>query len=230
MKLLANVVFSVSLAVPVASVMAAPVVLVDETFENPTEVTYDFPAPQGSPTLFHGEFNAWTREGLIKVTYGAGLGYERSGGMACTLTKPSALFMLMNYNRIALPINDPAYTTVEQIKTYVLSFDAKIPAGKKIDISLNPRYTDAELRPRADSSKLTLGRVTGTGEYVRYTLPASVVAEQGVRNFLQFIRDISLNGETKLMVDIQWTLLGRTEVWAAGEVIQVDNIKMTAGN
>ncbi|MBC8039429.1 MAG: hypothetical protein H7Y06_02710, partial [Opitutaceae bacterium] len=52
----------------------------------------------------------------------------------------------------------------------------------------------------------------------------------GVRNFLQFIRDISLNGETKLMVDIQWTLLGRTEVWAAGEVIQVDNIKMTAGN
>jgi hypothetical protein len=217
------------LALSAASLSAAPAVIFEDAFERPNDVTYFFPAPENTPLRYHNKFSAWTRDGVLSVTYGQRVGTKDSGGMLLTINKVSEVFMFMAQNDVALPITDPAYTTVEQIKTYTLSFDAKIPLGKRVEVSIEPNIYDPATRERGMASRLILASLTGTGEYVTYTLPVSKVPDDVVRTFLQYLRDASLNGQEKLLVGIRWTLLGRSQVWANGDTIQLDNIKLTSG-
>ncbi|MBC8008675.1 MAG: hypothetical protein H7067_01095 [Burkholderiales bacterium] len=213
----------------VPSLMAAAGVIVDEPFDSPSEITYSYPPPEGEVPTFHGQFSAWTREGLVSVTYGSALGVNGSGGMLVTVSQPSAKFMMINENAVQLPITDPAYATVEQLRTYVLTFDARIPDGKVMEVSMNPRALDAAMRPRAETSKLVFGRITGTGEFVRHTLSLADVPEARIRIFLQYIRDASLNGMEKIEVDIQWLFM-QPKLWDLGASVQMDNIKLVSGD
>ncbi|MBC8009302.1 MAG: hypothetical protein H7067_04305 [Burkholderiales bacterium] len=209
-----------------ASLSAAT--LLDEPFDSPTEITYHYPSAPGEIPSFHDKFSGWARDGIISVAYGTALGAKGSGGMLCTVETPSPTYMVAQYQKLSLPISDPAYTTSDQIKAYKLEFDARLPKDRVLTVFLNP--TGAEgMGARQWGSRLVLGRVTGTGEITRYSLAGSAASPQSIAAFLQFIRDANLNGLPETVVDIVWLVPNKELAWAPGDSFQIDNVKLSNG-
>ncbi|MBC8041554.1 MAG: hypothetical protein H7Y06_13505 [Opitutaceae bacterium] len=218
--------FFLTASVAALALHASP--LVDETFENPTEATYRYPSATGEIPNYHGNFSGWAGGGVIAVTYGRGLGFNASSGMLCKVEQPASKFMQLTLQKVMLPFSDPSYVTRDQLKAYQLEFDAKIPEGKVLTVYLGPQGPK-EMVPLEWASRLIFGKAVGTGAYKRYVFPASAATDQSLNSFLQFCRDAYLNGTEKTEVNITWLFSIKEQAWAAGESMQIDNVKLVTG-
>jgi hypothetical protein len=198
--------------------------VVDETFESPTEATYRYPTSAGEYPGYHSNFSGWAGGGIISVTYGRGFGLNASGGLLCKVEQPATNFMPITLQKVILPFSDPSYVTRDQLKTYQLEFDAKIPEGKSLSVYLAPKGPK-EMASVEWGSRLIFGKIVGTGTYQRYVLPGSAITEQSRTAFLQFCRDAFLNGTEKTEVSVTW-LFTKDQPWTIGDTIQLDNLKL----
>jgi hypothetical protein len=223
MKLHFTTCFPASLLL-IASLSAAPIV--DETFEYPTELTLRFPPQQGEETIYHGKFSGWSSvgKGVMAITYGAGLGKDKSGGMLCTAEKLSPDYNVVQYGPFVPDFGSIADVTIDKISRLVLAFDANIPAGKILQVVLNPTVPE-DMRARVYPSRLVLGRVTGTGKFERYTLSAGASLPVSLQAFTQLLKDAGLNGMTE--AELTAVFLLERGHWADGDSFQFDNLQVS---
>jgi hypothetical protein len=213
-----------TLALLGTSVSAAP--LVDENFDQPTELTLHFPPKQGEQTVYHGRFSGWSSvgKGVMTITYGAGLGKDKTGGMLCTAERISPEYNVIQYGPIFPDLGEIAYVTVDKVSRFVIEFDANIPAGKRLQPYFNIKAPE-DMVARVYPSRLIFEPVTGTGKFERYTLRASTASPASLQAFAQLIIDLGLNGatETELTAIFQ---LQRGD-WVDGDSFQFDNLKIS---
>lgn len=199
--------------------------LLNQTFNTPTELTYNFPPLKGeswrSPIATDVSVN--TNDGQTKVIYGDGLGANNTGGLYVEVVKPATVFMQLNYDKITFTTGDPASLTLAQIRTQQVRFDAKIPAGAKVLVYLM-MVGPKDLRQRTWASRLEFGTVEGTGDYKSYVLSASDLPATDGEPLLRLMQDYGLNqGAREIKVGLIWKLQP-LDPWTAGAGFQLDNI------
>ena len=208
----------------------APVVLIDAKFDRPTGSTITYPPVIAAQ--FRGIANGWSGWGdvgsEIALTYGDHLGINGTGGIYAQVMIPARSFMSVQFNALPFPMLREGVSMTRPIRSMLLEFDAKIPAGRVIEIKIAPnlpRNTDAALAHF--SNRLNFGSITGTGEFVRYRISGEDLKQPDLEKFIRFINDLYLNQvlSTFMKADLSFTLI--TSTWMAEDAMHLDNVNFT---
>ncbi len=134
--------------------------------------------------------------------------------------------MQMNYDRVTLFKGDPAALTLEQLRALQLRFDAKIPAGNKLEIYCM-LIVPKEWKQQAWTGRLPLGEVAGTGDFKSYELSGASASATALQAFLALAQKHgSENGVLELKVNIAFKLVPIKD-WPAGSGFEFDNLFLT---
>lgn len=199
--------------------------LLSADFEKPTELTYNFPPLPGEKWSgpLDNRLSVTSNNGQAKIMFGGGYGAASSGGLYVEVVKPATVYMQVNYDRLQVFSGELSGLTLARVQALQLGFDAKIPAGSKLEIYLMP-ILPKDWGKRAWAGRLPLGEVAGTGEFKTYTLvPTNAVAAE---NFLKLIQEHGLNnGATEFKVTLGFKLLPLA-AWTVGSSLQLDNLHL----
>jgi hypothetical protein len=205
-----------------------PQVLVEETFENPSEVTLSFPPSPGVTfQRYHPLFAAWANNGgQIAITYAHGFGVEKSGGLNAVVAKaplPGG-YLSVQCEAVKLPVTSPERAGAA-LRSLRVDFALNVAPDKIVNVYLVPTKVPAELKPRAFPSRLVMKPARGTGTYTAFSLKAGDTMLPDGDPFLRYIQDCFANGMTEVSLDVVWHLHGGE--WVAGEGFQLDDVKIS---
>ena len=173
-------------------------------------------------------FSAWASGGQIRLTQGPGYGMERTGGVYAEILK-EAKFYQISFPRLKFPMLRPGVIIRDPVRSIQFSIDAKIPAGKDIVVyvAIEP---PKDLMPETPwGTRLVLGTLKGTDAFTTYMFKGEDVPEETVTVFINYIRDLQLNGTTEMVGTLVFHI--NPDGWAAGDGFLFDNVKLQiAGN
>jgi hypothetical protein len=209
---------------PLASVLAHAndTVILERDFENPTETTYHYPNIGTQRYGRHENIGAWALNGgVISLTYGGGLGADKSGGLLASVVETPDTFMAVNAFDLTLPFNNLDTFKAADAHALRVEFHANIPAGRELIVYFGPTMPE-DMKSREWASRLVFGKVRGTGSYTRYVLEGQKAEARSIEQFSQFVRDAALNGMTAVKGALVFNL--PATAWTKGESFQLDNV------
>ena len=198
--------------------------LVNANFNNVPALVAVYPPDPGSrfAEMLPG-FSAWASGGQIRLSQGPGYGMNSTGGVYAEMVK-DAKFYQISFQRIKFSMLRPDVVIREPIRSLEFNIDAKIPVGKEILVYIAIEPPKDVMPETPWSTRLVLGRLSGTSEYKSYKLRGVDVPENTVNTFINFVRDLQLNGMTDTLGSVVLHL--HPEQWAGGDEILFDNVKL----
>lgn len=169
-------------------------------------------------------FSAWSVGGQLRLTQGPGYGVDGTGGVFAEILKNNdAKFYQITFQKLKFSMLRPGLVIREAVRSLRFSIDAKIPAGKEVLMYVT---VDApkELMPETPwSTRLVMGTLKGTDDYKTYTLNGAGIPEETVNVFINYIRDLQLNGMAETVGSLVFHL--QPDAWAVGDGLLLDNVK-----
>lgn len=205
----------------------AAVTLLEDDFNQPSELTFHFPPPKGEEAVYHGHLSGWANNpGRMAITYADGLGRDRSGGMLCVAEKLSPEYNVVQYGPIRPQFTNLSFLTTNEAGRFLVEFDASIPEGRELLVHFNIRAPKG-MEPRVYSSRLIFGQAVGTGKYERYVFSAASASRSSLQAFTNFLRDMGLNGDDEVILHLMFFLRSNNTKWMEGDSFQLDNLRVS---
>lgn len=212
-----------------ATAIASPaaITLLEDTLNQPSELTLYFPPREGEETVYHRHFSGWANKpGVMAVTYGDGFGKDKTGGMLCTAEKLSPEYNVVQFGPVKTRFPNLSFLTTEESGRFLVEFDAAIPEGKELQVHFNISPPKG-MEPRVHASRLIFGRAVGTGKYERYVFSAASASRSSVLAFTNFLRDAGLNGTEEITLNLIFFLRSENTRWVDGDSFQLDNLRVS---
>lgn len=203
--------------------------LVDATFNNVTTArTAVYPPSQG--TRFRevdSGFSGWSGGGQLQLSVAPGYGTNGTGGVHLEIVKEGKFYQAA-FQRLSFPMLQPGRVIREPLQSLRFSVDAKIPAGKEVIVYLSVDVPKDIMAEAPWSKRLVLGTLRGTDTYKTYAFSGAEIPEDTLNIFINFIRDLQLNGmqETVCSLILHLDPAG----WSAGDGLLLDNVKLTVSD
>lgn len=200
--------------------------LVDAPFNTSTTRIGLYPPDPGVRFVeLASGFSAWAVGGQIRLTQGMGYGTAGTSGIFAEITKKTdAKFYQISFQKLPFTMLRPGLVIRDPIRSLRFSIDAKIPTGRDIlvYVSIDP---PKDMMPQTPwGTRLVLGTLKGTDAYESYMLNGTDVHDETVNVFINYIRDLQLNGMEEAMGSL--VLHMHPEVWEEGDGLLFDNVKL----
>lgn len=220
------ILWSGGLVLSFASVAAEPLTLVDVSFNQATtarSAVYP-PSPGTNFREVLPGFSGWSVGGQIQLSLAPGYGVESSGGVHAEIMK-NGKFYQISFQKLAFPMLRPGKVIREPLQSLRFSVDAKLPPGKEVTVYLAVDVPKDVLPESPWSKRLVLGKIRGTDAYATYTFAGTDIPEDTLNTFINFIRDMQLNGMQDVVCGLVFHL--NPESWVAGDGMLLDNVKLS---
>jgi hypothetical protein len=199
--------------------------VVDANFNNVTVARVAAYPPSAGSRFRELEpaFSGWSGGGQMQLTIAPGYGADGTGGVHFEVLKDGK-FHQASFKKLDFPMLGPGRMLRDPLRALQFSVDAKIPAGKEVQVYLAVEVPKEIMAESPWSKRLVLGTLRGTDTYKRYTFGGRELPEDMVNIFISFLRDLHLNGMQVTTCTLVVHLEGN--MWIAGEGFLFDNVRL----
>jgi hypothetical protein len=187
--------------------------LYTETFEKPTGLTYNFPVVDGYKSPLNDRVKAWSGNGVVALTFAAGLGENDGGGIKLAVATAGSDYAVLNVS-LPLPTIKPGTLTVDQLKAMTFSFSTKGTETLKLSVAIHPSV-------KADWAVRLIGPdvvLSSKWNIVRFNF-----AKAKPEALAAVVQSYNIGDKAELTAAIYMKDFAD---WQPGDSFQVDNVKL----